>query len=98
MEQIVAVQLGNITNKRFLNGLIPNEWKEKVYEHDKFWACKCERNDQITSENYTEKEIEFNDICKKIEKEFNEHLMEIYSITSAGICFIIYLRKMINKK
>lgn len=98
MEQIGAVQLGNLTNKKFLTGLIPSEWQEKVYKHNTFWACKCKRNNQVNSESHTEKQREFDNICKKIENEFGKYLMEIYSITSAGIHFVVYLhRKKLSK-
>lgn len=93
MEQLGAVQLGRKTDKRFLNGIIPDGWEEIVYEHDTFWACKCKRNDQVTSANHTEKDIEYNQVCNNIENEFREHLMEIYAITSAGVHFVVYLRK-----
>jgi len=98
MEQIGAVQLGNLTNKKFLAGIIPDEWEEKVYDHNTFWACKCKRNNQVIPENHTKKQIEFDDICEKIEKEFGEYLMEIYSITSAGIHFVVYLKQLTKQK
>jgi len=98
MEQIGAVQLGNLTNKKFLTGIIPDDWEEKVYKHNTFWTSKCKRNDQVTSENHTEKQIEFDNICKKIKKEFGEYLMEIYSITSTGIYFVVYLKRKLSKK
>jgi len=43
--------------------------------------------------NYCDKEKEFYNIIDNIENEFNEYFIESYSITSAGIHFIIYLNK-----
>jgi hypothetical protein len=81
------------TNKKFLSGLIPKEWEEIVYEYDKYWMCKCKRNDDTNTYNSIEHDIEFDKICKNIIKEFGEHLMEIYSISSGGSDFEVYLRK-----
>jgi len=92
-ENIGAVQLGEKTDKKFLTGLLPNWINEIVYENDNFWACECKRIKCINSDYYTKYEIEFDEICENIKNEFGEHLMEIYSITSAGIHFIVYLKK-----
>ena len=94
---IGSIQLGIPTDKKFLTGLIPDQWSEKVYEHDNFWACKCKRNDQVTSKNWVKKDGEFNNICDNIISEFGDMLMEIYSITSSGIHFVVYLRKNKSK-
>lgn len=92
-ESIGAVQLGEPTDKKFLSGLIPGWFEEKVYENDNFWACECKRTGCINSKYHKDYEIEFDKICKEIKKEFSEYLMEIYSITSVGIHFIVYLKK-----
>lgn len=94
-ENMGAVQLGERTDKKFLTGLIPEGWEERVFEDDNHWACKCKRNDNVTSSNYTEMDGQFDRICDAIIKEFGEQLMEIYSITSAGIHFVVYLRKQL---
>lgn len=91
-ERIGAVQLGERTDKKFLTGLIPDKWEEKVFEHDTFWACECKR-DALRSVDYLKGEKQFDRICNNIKNEFGEHLMEIYSKTSAGIHFVVYLRK-----
>ena len=95
MERIGAVQLGEYeVNKKFLTSILPNSWEEKVYNNNRFWACECKRKpNDVTADNYTEKQKEFDLICDKIREELGEWLMEIYSITSAGIHFVVYLKK-----
>jgi len=93
MENIGAVQLGRETDKKFLTALIPDGWKEKIYEHDTFWACECRRDDGRTAGNCIEQDKQFDKVCNNIEKEFGEYLMEIYSITSSGVHFVVYLKK-----
>lgn len=93
MERIGAVQLGELTDKRFLTGIIPNTWDENVYENDNFWTCKCSRNPQTNYDTYNKNEKEFDIVYEKIKEEFKEHLMEIYSISSCGDSFVVYLRK-----
>jgi len=98
MEQIGAVTLGKKTNKKFLTGLIPKEWEEIVYEHETYWSCRCSRNDAVTAGNFVEKEGQFDKICENIISEFGKHLMEIYSISSAGVHFVVYLRKLTKEE
>lgn len=95
MEQIGAVQLGKKTNKSLLKGLLPKEWEEVVYEHERFWSCKCKRDSESQKKGWLEKEIEFSSVCDNIINEFGDHLMEIYSIESNGLNFVVYLRKKV---
>ncbi len=93
MERIGAVQLGKLTDKTFLTGIIPNGWEEKVYEHNTFWACKCKRKGDYENKTWLDKEIEFKEVCKKTEVELGERLMEIYSIEGEGTHFVVYLKR-----
>ena len=88
-----AVTLGNKTNKDFLRGIIPNNWEQIVYEHITYWSVRCKSHENVTGKNYTQKEKEFDKICDKLKEEFGENLLEIYSISSAGSYFVVYLKK-----
>ena len=93
METIGAATLGVLTDMKFLTGIMPKGWHEKVFDHGEYWSVECKRNDKITGLNYSDKEKEFNAVCDDIKNEFKEYFMEIYSITSCGIHFIVYLNK-----
>jgi hypothetical protein len=93
METIETTTLGVLTDKKFLNGLIPKGWYQKVFDHGDYWSVECKRNDKITGINRSEKENEFNKVISDIKNEFNEYFMEVYSISSCGIHFIVYLKK-----
>lgn len=91
-ESMGAVQLGERTDKKFLTGLIPDGWEERVFEEDTHWSVKCKRHD-YDGGKYNEQEAEFDRICDKILEEYGDNLSEIYSITSAGVHFVVYLKK-----
>ena len=92
MEKINSVQLGEKTDKKFLKGIIPDSWFEVVYEHEKFWACECKRANQDDM-RIIDQEKQFEKIVQEIKQEFGDSFMEVYSITSAGIHFVVYLKK-----
>jgi len=70
--------------KKFLTGIIPDDWREEIYEHDTYYACKVfgERNEE-----------EYQKIVRKCKEEFGDLLLEVFSVTSHGINFIVYLKK-----
>lgn len=86
-----SIQLGEETDKHFVFDLLPENYEEIVYENDNFYACKCKN---IESKYIGEEK--WNELCETIEKEFGDNLMEIYSITSEGVYFVVYLKKEKN--
>jgi len=93
-ERIGAVTLGHLTNKKFLTGIIPDQWEEKVYDHDTYWSVKCRRVNLVKM-TYSEEERQYSNICKQIIAEFGDLLMEIYGIegVDTGSHFLMYLKK-----
>ena len=80
-----AVQLGERTNKKFLTGILPEGFKETVFEDDTHWSCEVEGK-------YLGDKL-FDDLFEKIKSEFGNNLAEVYSLTSGGVHFVVYLRK-----
>lgn len=91
-ERIGAVQLGVRIDKNFLKGIIPDEWEQKTYDGGKFYSVKVRRVNK-TKKTWYEEESEFNEIVKALETELKDNFMEVYSITSGGNHFVVYLRK-----
>lgn len=73
------------TDKKFLTGIISSKWTEDVYEADSYWAC------YVRGEMLHEEDWQY--LTQKIKEEFKENLNEIYSYTSNGVHFVIYLKK-----
>jgi hypothetical protein len=77
-------KLGMWTNKKFLTGIIPKEWEEDVYKGDKYWSIQVKGK-------YL-RDSEWNTLFASFVEEFGEHLLEVYSISSNGSHFIVYLK------
>jgi hypothetical protein len=77
---------GVLIDKKFLTGIIPEHWKERIYEFDGYYACMVEgeRNEE-----------QFATIVKSCKEEFGDLLMEVFSKTSYGVSFIVYLKKTV---
>jgi len=94
MKSIDSTLLGEFRNIKILRGLIPDGWSEMAYEHNDFWSVKCMRDAISMHLNSSiDQDREFGEVCHRIEEEFCTQLMGIYSITSGGINFIVYLKK-----
>jgi hypothetical protein len=92
-ETIGAVQLGEKTDKKFITSLLPSEYTEEVYEHDRYYACRCINNKRQYMDGKDGEDGTWERFCKKLREEFGSNLMEIHSITSQGAHFVIYLKK-----
>ena len=81
------------TDKILIGSLLPNGYEEIVYEHENYFACYCKHlnNDYMDNKNGIDGTWEL--FCENISEEFGDNLLEIYSITSQGVYFIIYLKK-----
>jgi hypothetical protein len=75
---------GVLIPQKFLTGIIPENWKENIYEFDDYYAC------MVNGERNEEKFIE---VTKKCREEFGDSLLEVFSKTSYGVSFIVYLKK-----
>jgi hypothetical protein len=80
------MKLGKPTDKKFLTGIIPDHWKEKIYEDEKHWSC------EVKGERLEEKD--WQRLVSKMKRELGStNILEIYSKTSNGVHFVVYLRK-----
>lgn len=70
---------------RILNGIIPDNWTEKVDERETHY--KIEVIGSLLSDDNWDK------LCHTLRAEFGDNLIEIYSFTDNGVHFEIYLRK-----
>lgn len=77
--------LGILTNKKFLKGLIPSYFSEKVYDGGHHWSCHVKG---VTLSNELWDEVKFSII-----KEFGDNLIEIDTLSSNGVEFIVNLRQ-----
>lgn len=75
---------GVLIDKKFLTGIIPEHWTEKIYEFDTYYACVV---------NGERDEKRFTKVVEDCKTEFGDSLMEVFSKTSHGVEFIVYLRK-----
>lgn len=80
----MASKRGILIDKKFLTGIIPSEWSEKIYEFDTHYACMVEG---------TRDEERFTKIVNDCKAEFGDSLLEVFSRTSHGVSFIVYLKK-----
>ncbi len=82
-----AVTRGVLTNFRFLADLLPeSEYEQKVFEKETYYSIEC-----VSKNRETLKQWDY--FCDAVRSRFEDRLMEIYSITSDGVHFIIYVRK-----
>ena len=93
MKQIGAVQLGKKIEQKFITSLLPSGYTEDVFEHETHYACKCKHDNGNYMDNKDGEDGTWELFCKKISDEFGDNLMEIYSITSQGVNFVVYLKK-----
>lgn len=70
---------------KFLNGLLPDGWTEETFEADTHYKC-------VVHGEYL-KDKEWDEVFGRIDSEFGEYLMEVYSHTSKGVDFDVFLRK-----
>lgn len=78
-------ELGNKTDKTFLNSIIPDFFIETVYENDTHWASQV-KGFRLNDDGWA-------DLVKKIKNEFGDNLIEVYSISGNGVRFVVYLKK-----
>lgn len=72
---------------RFLSDLLPSsEYKQVVYENDRYYTVICE---SLTHSRMDKWDM----FCRVVQSRYEDKLIEIYSITSEGIHFEIYIRK-----
>jgi len=82
-----AVKRGTETEFAILKDILPSsEFKQTVYRNDNFFSIEVQKLDGKRMQNFDE----FFDCVKE---RFGEKLMEVYSITSDGVHFIIYVRQ-----
>lgn len=84
------------TDKQLIGNLLPKEYEEIVYEHENYFACYCKHLNGQYMDNKDGVDGTWEVFCETIKNEFGDNLMEIYSITSQGAYFIIYLRNNLN--
>lgn len=76
------MNFGEKTNKKFLTGIIPDNFKEVVFKAKSSWTI-CVDGDLMELSEW--KELE-----NKIKEEFGQNLIEISKYVSR---FIVYLRR-----
>jgi hypothetical protein len=81
------------TDKVLIGSLLPNGYEEIVYEHADYFACYCKHLNCEYMDNKDGDDGTWEAFCEKVINEFGDNLLEIYSITSQGVYFVIYLKK-----
>lgn len=85
---------GSVTKKTMLRGIIPDGWREVVYELDEFWAIHVERNEPIHDMNIEIRKEEFRDFIYELKTTLGvENIEKIDTLDKAGSYFIVYLKK-----
>ena len=95
MENLVFLgkNLMSRTDKILIGSLLPNGYEEIVYDSEGYFACYCKHINGEYMDNKDGNDGTWELFCEKISEEFGDNLLEIYSITSQGVYFIIYLKK-----
>lgn len=88
---------GKLTKKSLLSGIIPEDWRESVYERDDFWAIHVERNEIINDFNFEIRQREFKEFINELKDSLGaSNIEKIDALDKAGSYFIVYLRKDAN--
>lgn len=77
--------IGKALDYKVLTGIIPDSWREFGFEY--------ENNFSIYVEGQMLPNGQWDNLVESIKAEFGNKLMEIYSHTSNGVHFIVYLKK-----
>lgn len=81
-----AVQLGYETPYRFIADMLPASYDETVCDNETHYSIVCQNRNGQTMPNWES-------FLDAVKLRFGERLMEVYSITSDGVKFVIYIRK-----
>lgn len=85
------------TDIKLLGALLPKGYTEEVFETDTHYMCLCTHPSRSRMAEDGSSEI-WDKFCSKLEAEFGDNLIEIYSITCYGAKFEVYLRKNKSSK
>ncbi len=88
IESIGSVQLGVKSKEKLLRGILPEGFTETAYKNTTFWAIR------VLGKHLTDNEWSL--LYQKLRAEFGEHLMEVYSLESNGIDFVVYLKRTVD--
>lgn len=86
--RIGAVQLGYKVESQLLKGILSDEYEETCYVNDGHYSIEVKKKDGV---HLSDKE--WSNLYRKLKKQFGDNLMKVYSITSNGIHFVVYLRR-----
>lgn len=81
-----AVNLGIETDYLFISDLLNDDYTQQVYETETYYSIKCENVNGTRSLN-------FDRFYDAVKDRYGDRLMEVYSITSDGVKFVVYIRK-----
>ena len=91
-----AIKLGQETDKHFILDLLPDGYEEKVYEEENFYSCACKNISGNYMDGKDGDDGSWEKFVEKLREEFGDNLIEVYSITSSGAHFVVYLKKEKN--
>ena len=82
-----------LIDKKFISSLLPAGYEEHVFDSGNIWSCRCKKLGGGYMDGKDGDDGTWERFCEKLEEEFGDNLIEIYSNTSQGADFTVYLRK-----